>query len=880
MEGDFNWKPNEQGRDSLANNTNDWRSTHETDLRKRIIFAIVEKLQICFPKHSQNDINNTAFKFEGIIYGMATDKSDYLRKISEKIMVFDKKFRSVQSGSSISETNTSDPAAQALNQGQSLPTSFPPYMQTPTSQQWFPQNNIYSNLYTPESSGFSTQVPITVSAAQNLNIQMGEGVHSNLLTSYQRQIQGRQQHLTQHQQQPQSSSDIFQCQVDQQLLKEKIHHLQPPYMQQHAQQQQYHQQSLFRQPFQQQLNHHTSLSTIQQSFPQSSSLSSLTSSGQQNSQYLPRHQFPTQRVYSSHQQQMYVPSQEQKQQEYEQLISQLMNGQVTHQNHLTSLQNNWEQQNNIASFQEMGQQNSNLRNMHLQQHLYSHSNLASQQQTYMPGGQSYNFNVYESSLLGTQGQEVGQSQPMMLQQYQPQQPQNRIFQQHLNDTQRFQAAGSLRQTQNIKGLKEKYLPVLSTLLQKVSEKLGEVDSLPQQNMQHEPIEKLRAGKLTLELVIMYLNVRRDNISESHRDRFLLYEEQVLRFTKNHQTVTLMPMQHQQSQSGHNQVHVSQSLDNDQMNSRLMPSHQNGTSSHTSMPCLLQTRPEMEPKDENNIMSTNLSQSSMFHQKQFHHLQMQHQQLQSQQQQQQQPETNQQQPQIQNHSSPQLVDQQILPTTFHNSTGTSSQFLVSPFVAPSPTLPLDITSQTESYKKFSSLESEADSTASSGSKVHKIEPGCALLQEIKDINGSLVETVVNICNDEFYPSEVTSGTIVTCSYSPVALSDTLEAHYKSGHISQIQPLRLLVPVNYPYSPILLLEKVPSDASLQKYDDLSARTRSKFSLSMKEFSEPMSLKEIAQVWDVCARETMAEYAERHGGGTFSSQYGHWESVLGAS
>ena len=70
------------------------------------------------------------------------------------------------------------------------------------------------------------------------------------------------------------------------------------------------------------------------------------------------------------------------------------------------------------------------------------------------------------------------------------------------------------------------------------------------------------------------------------------------------------------------------------------------------------------------------------------------------------------------------------------------------------------------------------------------------------------------------------------------------------------------------------------SLHKYDDLSARTRSRFGLSMKEFSEPMSLKEIAQAWDVCARETMAEYAERHGGCTFSSNYGHWDPVLGAS
>ena len=64
---------------------------------------------------------------------------------------------------------------------------------------------------------------------------------------------------------------------------------------------------------------------------------------------------------------------------------------------------------------------------------------------------------------------------------------------------------------------------------------------------------------------------------------------------------------------------------------------------------------------------------------------------------------------------------------------------------------------------------------------------------------------------------------------------------------------------------------------KFEDLSARARSRFSLSIKE---AMSLKEIAKVWDECARATMLEYAERHGGGTFSSKYGRWESVLRSS
>lgn len=336
-----------------------------------------------------------------------------------------------------------------MNQVQSLPTSLP-YTQTPRSQQWLPQNT-QSNLNITASSGLPTQVPINVSVpqAQNINIHIGEGVQINLLPGTQRQMQRRQQlHLQQQppQQQPQNSN-MFQNQMNQQLLKEKIRHgnLRPTHMQQESQspkQQQQHPQSLLKQP-------------IQQSFPQP---------GQQNSQLLPRNQFSTQLVCSSHQQQMAMPSQEQKKQEQDRLFSQLMNQDAQKR------QNNGEQhgvfrvsscqQNNNVSYQAMAQQNTSLQNTH-QQRLNASAFASQQLQNMSRGGQSGKFNVPRSSFLGTQGQEMGQTQPMMLQQYQPQhhpaqqqqQPQNRSLPQHLdpgqNDTQRFQATSSLRQTQNI-----------------------------------------------------------------------------------------------------------------------------------------------------------------------------------------------------------------------------------------------------------------------------------------------------------------------------------------------------------------------------------------------------------------------------------------------
>lgn len=105
----------------------------------------------------------------------------------------------------------------------------------------------------------------------------------------------------------------------------------------------------------------------------------------------------------------------------------------------------------------------------------------------------------------------------------------------------------------------------------------------------------------------------------------------------------------------------------------------------------------------------------------------------------------------------------------------------------------------------------------------------------EINRRFVETVVNICNEDVCPSEITPGTVVvTCDYVPVALSATFKALYNSGHIvslsklwsclsfsqmlmypmfdmqSQIQPLRLLVPENYPNSPIII-EKILFDGA---------------------------------------------------------------------
>ncbi|XP_019099631.1 PREDICTED: probable mediator of RNA polymerase II transcription subunit 15c, partial [Camelina sativa] len=420
MEENTNCKPNELGGASDANNANDWRSQHEPQLRKGCLSKIVEFLMEIFPM--RGDVSDIASKIEEKTYNVAVDKTDYIRKLKEQMHAI-KTYKNVQSGSSANGANTPAPARVGMNQAQLLPTSLP-YTQTPTSQRGLLQNTP-SNLNVP--SRLPTQAPLTASMAQNVNIHIGEGGQVNVVPGSQREMQGRQYHLPQ------------QHQLNQYLLKEKTCHgnLRPPHM---------HPQSLLKQP-------------IQQSLSQSSDHSSLSSSGQQtsiqqNSQLLPGHHFPTQQVRSSSQPQMVLLSQEH---------SELMDVPNTHQNHPTSQQNIQEQQgafsvsssqeNNVASSQKKPHHNNNTLQTMPPQRLNNASGVPSQRHH-----QSGNYNAPGSSLLGTHGQEVGQSQPMMSQQYQPpypmhQQPQKRSSQQYLdssqNYTQRFQSSSSLHQTQKI-----------------------------------------------------------------------------------------------------------------------------------------------------------------------------------------------------------------------------------------------------------------------------------------------------------------------------------------------------------------------------------------------------------------------------------------------
>ncbi|RDX58376.1 Mediator of RNA polymerase II transcription subunit 15a, partial [Mucuna pruriens] len=203
------------------------------------------------------------------------------------------------------------------------------------------------------------------------------------------------------------------------------------------------------------------------------------------------------------------------------------------------------------------------------------------------------------------------------------------------------------------------------------------------------------------------------------------------------------------------------------------------------------------------------------------------------------------------------------------------------------IPLNVVSFTssmnDSIKQFTASEtSDVDSTATSSVKKPKIEVNHALMEEIREINHQLIDTVVHISNEDVDPTaavaaaEGAEGIIVKCSFIAVALSPSLKSQYASAQMSPIQPLRLLVPANYPNCSPVLLDKFPVESSKEN-EDLSEKAKSRFSTSLRSLSQPMSLGEIARTWDVCARSVISEHAQRSGGGSFSSKYGTWEDCL---
>uniref|UniRef100_A0A2K2B0L4 Mediator complex subunit 15 KIX domain-containing protein n=2 Tax=Populus trichocarpa TaxID=3694 RepID=A0A2K2B0L4_POPTR len=403
-------------------------------LKRHLPFSGQEGLQ---------ELKKIAVRFEEKIYTAATNQSDYLRKISLKMLTMETKSQNtIPTGNG---NKPLDPGAshsmppQVHNQGQSLPISLS--SNQPQARQQLSQNmqNSMSSNGVQSSAGLQSAMPsvssltqtIANTVGQNANMQsisgvsqnpvgnlMGQGIPSNMFVNSQRQMPGRQQVVPpQQQQQSQNPQQyLYQQQIQQQLLKQKLQQGNHPHslVQSHIHHQQ--QQQNLLQPNQLQSGLQTStvmqpsmmqtVSGLQQNQPSSVQQSTQPMHQQHPQSVLRQQQQQPQQSAGIHQQQTpmmqqpLLPPQQQLMGQQSNTTNMSQNQLIGQQNIVGDLQQQQQrllgQQNNLQNLQQqqqqlMAQQN-NLSSMH-QQQLGPQSNVTGLQQQQLLGAQPGNSSM-------------------------------------------------------------------------------------------------------------------------------------------------------------------------------------------------------------------------------------------------------------------------------------------------------------------------------------------------------------------------------------------------------------------------------------------------------------------------------------------------------
>ncbi|KAF8006482.1 hypothetical protein BT93_K0701 [Corymbia citriodora subsp. variegata] len=606
-----NWRPTQPGGMGGGGGTEaaldggDWRAQLPAESRERIVNKIMETLKRHLPvsgPEGLQELKKIAVRIEEKIYTAATSQSDYLRKISLKMLTMETKSQNtipnaLSSNSAGNSTKDAVVQSQIQSQSQSIPNSLAVNQPQARQQLLVPniQNSVPSGVQAsaslsstlPSVSGLNqSSLPNTIgqndimqnmpSVSQNLlGKSMGQGLSSNMFVNSQRQMQARQQMVSQQQQQQsQNPQQYLYPQYHQQIMKQKLQQgniLHSLVSSQYQQQQQQQQQQNMLQSTQLQASQQSVLQTSSVMQPpsmqppplnglQQSSLPQPTQSMLQQHLALSQQQ-PPQAV---HQQQASLSQQpmltSQQQQQHQLSIQQMMQ-----QNQLAS------QQNNMGDLQQRQQQSmpqqNNLINVLQHQHL-------KQQQ--------------EQQMLQTHKLKQQYQQHQMLQQLQQQLLQQQ-HQQHMKSysstfvvsidisAQTAYSAGSDWQEeayQKMKSMREQYLPELNEMYHKISMKLQQVckESL------------LLRTKAPLERVIAVLQVNKADIVPTFKEKLVHYEKQIINFIhtsrprKPIQQGQLPPHMHalqQQQQQSQPQITQVQSHEN-QMNPQLQSMNLQGS----------------------------------------------------------------------------------------------------------------------------------------------------------------------------------------------------------------------------------------------------------------------------------------------------------------
>ncbi|KAL2332498.1 hypothetical protein Fmac_020079 [Flemingia macrophylla] len=516
-----NWKPNQGSEDNMDNS--DWRSGLHPDSRQRIVNKIMDTLKRHLPVYGQEgllELRKIAQRFEYKIFTAATSQSDYLRKISLKMLTMETKSQgniatNIPPNQGDPSHKPPDPAPglvippQVHNPGQQHPIPMP--SQTQTCQQLLSQN-IQNNIAFQTSS--LDQTAIQNVGQNNPNMQKIPGQNSvgsnmgqnsnmqNMFAGLQRQIQGRQEVVPQQQQQQlQNPQQNNLSNLQQQLLINQ-------------------QNNLSNSNIDQQLGKNVpGLQPQQVRGPQPSNSGMQTS--QHSAHVLQQLQVPIQ-LQSQQNASSLLTSQEQQSQPQapqQQLMPPIQSqpAQLQHQFGLQQQPNSL-QQDIQQRFQASGsllQQPSVLD----QQKLTSSTSLDSTAQTGQSSGGDWQEELY----------------------------------------------------QKIKSMKESYLPELHEIYQKFATKLQQHESLPQQP-QSDQLVKLKVFKMMLDRIINFLQLPKSSISPNFKEKLGSYEKQIINFINTDRPRKTMPGQlppprmHSMSQS---QTQITQVLPHEnQMNSQL------------------------------------------------------------------------------------------------------------------------------------------------------------------------------------------------------------------------------------------------------------------------------------------------------------------------
>ncbi|XP_042025998.1 mediator of RNA polymerase II transcription subunit 15a-like [Salvia splendens] len=96
----------------------DWRSQLHQDSRQRIVNKILKTLTMHLPfsgEEGPQELKKIAVRFEEKIYTAATSQSDYLRKISLKMLTMESKSQNPMANS-VNRENPQDPILAAVGQ--------------------------------------------------------------------------------------------------------------------------------------------------------------------------------------------------------------------------------------------------------------------------------------------------------------------------------------------------------------------------------------------------------------------------------------------------------------------------------------------------------------------------------------------------------------------------------------------------------------------------------------------------------------------------------------------------------------------------------------------------------------------------------------------